>query len=120
MDTNWTRLITVRELGRHRKLRIEAGGTAIALFRAGDRLYAFRDLCVHQDRSLAKGTLLHGRVICPGHQWAFDLDTGYERDQDRCQPTYPVKVEDEVVYVDLTRNPDYAGTATTAADRENE
>ncbi|SEC61547.1 Rieske (2Fe-2S) protein [Rhodococcus koreensis] len=116
METNWTRLVTVRELGRRRKLRVEAGDTAIALFQTDDQIYAFRDLCVHQDRSLAKGTLLHGRVICPGHQWAFDLDTGYEEDQDLCQPTYAVKVEDDVVYVDLTRSPDYAETATSPAE----
>ncbi len=64
METNWTRLVTVRELGRRRKLRVEVGDTAVALFQADDRIYAFRDLCIHQDRSLAKGTLLHGRVIC--------------------------------------------------------
>ncbi|RZK72597.1 MAG: hypothetical protein EOP25_00820 [Rhodococcus sp. (in: high G+C Gram-positive bacteria)] len=70
METNWTRLVTVRELGRRRKLRVEVG----------------------------------------------DLDTGYEEDQDLCQPTYAVKVEDDVVYVDLTRSPDYAETATSPAE----
>ena len=38
-------------------------------------------------------------MICPGHQWQFDLETGYEEDQDRCQPTYEVRVEDNTVYV---------------------
>src|SRR5690606_34063590 len=80
-------------------------GLAIALFHANDRIYAFADLCVHQDRSLVKGTLLHGRVICPGHQWRFDLETGYEEDQDLCQPVYPVLVRDETVLVDLTPRP---------------
>jgi nitrite reductase (NADH) small subunit len=57
---------------------------------------------VHQDRSLFKGTLLHGKVICPGHQWQFDLETGYEADQDLCQPTYPVRVDDDgTIYVNL-------------------
>ncbi len=53
--------------------------SAVALFQTEGRVYAFADLCVHQDRSLFKGTLLHGKVICPGHQWQFDLETGYER-----------------------------------------
>ncbi|MEV0947401.1 Rieske 2Fe-2S domain-containing protein [Rhodococcus sp. NPDC049939] len=114
MDTNWTRVATLREVGRRRKLRVDVGETPVALFQANDRIYAFHDLCVHQDRSLAKGTLLNGRVICPGHQWAFDLDTGYEEDQDQCQPTYAVKVEDDYVYVDLARRPDNTETATTS------
>ncbi|OLL20237.1 MULTISPECIES: Rieske (2Fe-2S) protein [unclassified Rhodococcus (in: high G+C Gram-positive bacteria)] len=91
---------TVKELTRRRKLRVEVDGVGIALFHANDRVYAFADLCIHQDRSLAKGTLLHGRVICPGHQWRFDLETGYEEDQDLCQPTYPVTVEGDTVYLD--------------------
>ncbi|MFW0783618.1 Rieske 2Fe-2S domain-containing protein [Gordonia sp. CPCC 206044] len=98
----WVAAATTRELKRRRKLRVEVADTAIALFSAGEKVYAFADLCVHQDRSLAKGTLLHGRVICPGHQWQFDLETGYEPDQDLCQPTYPVRVDDDVIYVDLT------------------
>jgi nitrite reductase/ring-hydroxylating ferredoxin subunit len=97
----WLAAATTRELKRRRKLRVEVNGTAIALFGVGDNVYAFADLCIHQDRSLAKGTLLHGRVICPGHQWRFDLDTGYESDQDVCQPTYPVRVVDDTIYVDL-------------------
>ena len=41
------------------------------------------DVCVHKERSLAKGTLLDGQVICPGHQWKFDPRTGRPEDQAR-------------------------------------
>jgi nitrite reductase (NADH) small subunit len=77
-------------------------GVPVALFQADGQVYAFADTCIHQERSLSKGTLLHGRVICPGHQWAFDLATGYEESQDRCQPTYAVQVEADTIYVDPT------------------
>ena len=99
MTVQWVAVATTKELGRRRKLRVEVGGVAIALFEAAGQVYAFADTCVHQDRSLVKGTLLHGKVICPGHQWQFDLDTGYEESQDRCQPTYDVRVEADTVYV---------------------
>lgn len=112
MDTNWTAVAALRDLGRRTKLRVEVDATAIALFQADGRIYAFRDLCIHADRSLTKGTILHGRVICPGHQWAFDLESGYEEDQDLCQPTYPVTVADDVIYVDLTPR------TVVASDRE--
>ena len=102
MSEAWVAVTTTGELARRRKLRVEVDGVAIALFHAAGQVYAFADLCVHQDRSLFKGTLLHGKVICPGLQWQFDLATGYEADQDRCQPTYPVRVDeaDGTVYVD--------------------
>jgi nitrite reductase (NADH) small subunit len=73
------------------------------------------DVCIHQDRSLSKGTLLHGRVVCPGHQWQFDLETGYEEDQDRCQPTYPVRVDGDTVYVSLTPRKFTRAAATEGA-----
>ena len=97
----WVPVATTKELQRHRKLRVEVDGVGIALFSTAGKFYAFADSCIHQDRSLAKGTLLHGRLICPGHQWRFDLDTGYEEDQDLCQPTYAVRTDDETVYVDV-------------------
>ncbi|QRY42401.1 Rieske (2Fe-2S) protein [Mycolicibacterium boenickei] len=102
MTTQWIAVASTKDLTRRRKLRIEVDGLAIALFEAAGRVYAFADNCIHQDRSLAKGTLLHGKVICPGHQWQFDLETGYEESQDRCQPTYPVRVEGETIYVNPT------------------
>ena len=46
---------------------------------------------------------MRGRVICPGHQWAFDLETGWVEDQEQCQPTYAVRVEGEAVFVNATQ-----------------
>lgn len=115
MSTEWVAVTTTKDLGRRRKLRVEVEGTAIALFQAADKVYAFADLCVHQDRSLFKGTLLHGKVICPGHQWQFELETGYEADQDLCQPTYPVRVDDDgIVYISATASQNAATQEASA------
>jgi nitrite reductase (NADH) small subunit len=102
MTAQWVAVATTKDLGRRRRLRVEVNGVAIALFEAAGQVYAFADTCVHQERSLVKGTLLHGKVICPGHQWQFDLETGYEESQGRCQPTYDVRVETDTVYVSPT------------------
>jgi len=111
---DWIAVATTKDLTRRRKLRVEVDGAAIALFHAGGQVYAFDDVCIHQDRSLFKGTLWQGKVICPGHQWQFDLATGYEEDQDRCQPTYEVRVEDNTVYV----NPRASRVAATTSTEE--
>lgn len=113
MTADWIAVATITDLNRRRKLRVECGGVAVALFAAAGRVYAMADSCIHQDRSLSKGTLLHGKVICPGHQWQFDLETGYEEGQDRCQPTYPVRVEADTIYVDTTAQ---LSTITTAGE----
>ncbi len=97
--SDWVKVANLKDLARRRKTMVTVEGEDIALFLVGDKVYALHDTCIHQQRSLSKGVILSGRVICPGHQWAFDLETGWEKDQEECQPTYPVKVEDGAVHV---------------------
>jgi nitrite reductase/ring-hydroxylating ferredoxin subunit len=96
----WVLVAELSELARRKKKQVVVGVTPIALFLVGDRVFALHDVCVHKQRSLSKGAVLHGRVICPGHQWAFDPATGEAADQSECQPTYDVRVADGKVYVD--------------------
>ncbi|GHE45957.1 hypothetical protein GCM10017673_54930 [Streptosporangium violaceochromogenes] len=96
----WVEVTSLRDLERRRRRLVVVGGEQIGLFLVGGTVYALRDVCVHKGRSLAKGTILHGRVICPGHQWAFDPASGRPDGQEGCQPTYRVRVEDGAVYVD--------------------
>jgi nitrite reductase/ring-hydroxylating ferredoxin subunit len=74
---------------------VSVAGCPIALFLVDDEVFAIDDICIHQERSLSKGTLLNGQVICPGHQWKFDPRTGEPEDQDGCQATYAVQVTEE-------------------------
>ncbi|WP_433477464.1 Rieske (2Fe-2S) protein [Spirillospora sp. CA-142024] len=96
----WVRAATLAELRRRRRLAVTVEGRRIALFLVGDDVYALDDVCVHKQRSLSRGVVLNGRVICPGHQWVFDPATGEAEDQDECQPTHAVRVDGDVVYVD--------------------
>lgn len=95
----WVRVAELSELARRRRTAVQVGDQEIALFLVGDKVYALADICIHKQRNLSKGTIFNGKLVCPGHQWTFDLETGYECDQDQFQPTYDVKVEDGGVYV---------------------
>ena len=96
---DWVPVAAVRDLQRRKKSLVQAGGESIALFMVGTRVFALRDVCIHEQRSLSKGAILRDRVVCPGHQWQFDLETGWVEEQERCQPSYDVKVQDGTVYV---------------------
>ena len=39
--------------------------------------------------------ILGDRIVCPGHQWAFQLATGFEAKMEQYQPTYPVRITDD-------------------------
>jgi nitrite reductase/ring-hydroxylating ferredoxin subunit len=101
--TNWVEVSSLKELIRRKRKLVEVDGEQIALFLVEGDVYALHDVCVHKERSLSKGTVLRGRVICPGHQWAFDVRTGWVEDQEQCQPTYAVRVEGDTVYIDPRR-----------------
>ena len=55
-------------------------GTAIAVAKAGGKLYAFSNTCPHAGGPLSEGTLEIGEdnviVRCPYHGWDFDLKDG--------------------------------------------
>ena len=55
-----------------------------------------------RQRELAKGVVLNGRLVCPGHQWAFELGSGWEATKGECQPTYAVRIDADRVLLDLS------------------
>ena len=97
--THWIATVRYADLARRRRTRVEIGDRAVALFLVGDRVFAFDDVCVHKGRSLARGAVWQGRVVCPAHQWAFDPETGRAEGRDECQPVHDVRIVDGVVHV---------------------
>lgn len=94
-STSWVHVAELKDLARRKRRQVTVAGCPIALFLVDDEVFALDDICIHQERSLSKGTLLGGQVICPGHQWKFDPRTGVPEDQDGCQATYAVQVTEE-------------------------
>ncbi len=75
----------------------------IAIFRAvDDRIFAVHDRCPHKQGPLSQG-IVHGcKVTCPLHNWVIDLESGEAMAPDQGQAqTFAVKVEQEMVYLDL-------------------
>lgn len=98
-EAAWVQVASLSHLRRKKKDAVEVNGEQIALFYVDGDVFAFRDICIHKERNLHKGLIFQGKVICPGHQWAFDLCTGWVDEWGECQPTYAVKVEDDDVFV---------------------
>ncbi len=57
--------------------RFEIGGTAIAVFRSRQgRVFATQAECPHRAGPLADGLIGGGALICPLHNFKFNLETG--------------------------------------------
>ena len=98
-------------------LVLAAGGVEIGIFRVGERLVAWRNVCPHSGAPVCRGRVAgttlpsgvyeyeYGRdgeiLQCPWHGWEFDLLTGrhlVESSRARLRQ-YPVEVRGEQVYV---------------------
>jgi nitrite reductase (NADH) small subunit len=67
------------------------GMLRIAIFHARDgRVFATQADCPHRGGPLADGLLGGTRLICPLHEWAFDLVSGMALNGDCGIRTYPV------------------------------
>lgn len=90
-----------REDSFRRQTRVEAGNKVLALFRLDDGIYATDDSCSHEYSPLSEGEIWDEEVFCPKHGSRFDIKTGGVRSFPATRPvsTYPVKVEDGVIYV---------------------
>lgn len=82
---------------------LERGGDNIALFRtASGNVFALRDRCPHKGGPLSQGIVAGETVTCPLHSWNLSLESGEARAPDvGCVATYPVRVEDGVVWLSL-------------------
>ncbi len=99
-ESNWVDVGSTAEVAKRRKVVIEIGDEQIFVLAHDGDFFALQNICIHRQREISKGVVLNGRIVCPGHQWAFDLRTGWESVKQECQPTYRVRIEDDVVQVD--------------------
>lgn len=96
----WVDVGTEAEVTRQKRVVVTAGDDRIVVFAHEGRFYALLDTCIHKARQLNRGVILNGRIVCPGHQWSFDLETGWEAVKGECQPVFDVRVDGGVVQVD--------------------
>jgi nitrite reductase (NADH) small subunit len=112
----WIDAGDVAAVTKAKKVVLDVDGQEVLVLAHDGAFYGFANRCIHKDRELAKGVVLNGKLVCPGHQWAFELGTGWESVKERCQPTYDVRVVDDRVQVDVTPPaPAVTTDATTTA-----
>ena len=83
---------------------IEVGGKEIALFNYKGDFYAIDNTCPHRGSPLGEGRIEEGILICPGHEWRFELKSGWcPQNPELSTEVYPIKVHDEKIYVRLEK-----------------
>lgn len=101
---SWIRVAYARDIPPREGRSVRLGTSEIALFNLGDRFAAMENRCPHQGGPLADGMIAGKTVVCPLHAWKVCLDTGTVRkpaETSPCVRTYPTRVENSVVWVDV-------------------
>ncbi len=101
--STWHRVAKINELRAHRPHRVVVDGQGILLCRNGFSVHALSEICPHRRVSMADGTIENGRLVCPHHRFAFELEDG--RSVEALWPSitvYPVRRQDDEVFLQLS------------------
>ncbi len=83
---------------------IEVGDKEIALFNYKGNFYAIDNTCPHRGSPLGEGRVEEGILICPNHEWRFELKSGWcPQNPELSTEVYPIKVSDEKIYIRLEK-----------------
>lgn len=72
----WFAVAKISDLKEGEGKTVDVYGKAIALFNDQGTFRAIDNICPHRKGSLGEGKLKDHCVVCPLHQWTFNLETG--------------------------------------------
>ena len=100
----YVKLVEVLRCSVGRGTFVEHAGRELAVFRfdASPQVVVIDNACPHSSGNLSGGEVRGSVVVCPWHQWEFDLTTGVCVDSPKARVArYPAEVRDGFVYADI-------------------
>ena len=96
---NYQRVCKADELKEKEGKRFIIDDVDVAVYKVEGKIYAMSNLCPHQHAALIySGFIEEGYVTCPAHGWQFNLETGKLPTGGNGLQTFPVIIEDGIVY----------------------
>jgi 3-phenylpropionate/trans-cinnamate dioxygenase ferredoxin subunit len=100
MDEGFVAVIDEKELQEGQMKAVRMEGIPVLLIRQSGKIYVIDDRCPHMGCKFSGGSLDGNVVICPCHDWRFNLETGeYEDLPSYVLTMYPFKVEEGKIWV---------------------
>ena len=101
---NWVDACAADAIDEEDVIRFDHGDRTFAIYRSSDNQYYATDgLCTHELVHLADGLVMDCTIECPMHSGRFDFTTGEAKGAPVLVnlKTYPVKLDDGRVLIDL-------------------
>lgn len=102
---DWVEACGADDIDEEDLVRFDHAGKTYAIYRSPDNEYfATAGLCTHEQVHLADGLVMDNTIECPKHNGVFDYKTGEAMGAPVCVnlKTFPVKVEEGTVFVDVS------------------
>ncbi len=101
--SQWIETVAFDDIDDEDVVRFDHAGKTFAIYRVDDRAYASDGLCTHENVHLCDGLVMDHVIECPKHNGRFDIRSGSPLGAPVCVAlkTYPAKVEDGTVYIDI-------------------
>jgi nitrite reductase (NADH) small subunit len=98
----WHALCSIEDLKEGAGKYVEAAGLQLAVFLHDGHPRVIDNYCPHAGGNLAAGVIEDGCAVCPWHDWAFQLDSGYLKHSTVVRvETYPTRLNGSTVEADL-------------------
>lgn len=98
----WTYVLDEASLAEGEMRAVCPLGVNIVLARVGGELYALAGKCAHMACPLSMGTLDGYTLVCPCHDWRYDVRTGrFRAAPELGLQVYPLRIEQGRVFVSL-------------------
>ena len=85
-------------------IRFDLESKTFCIYKLEDGFYATDGVCTHEDVHLEDGLVMDDQIECPMHQGIFNIKSGKALSPPACEDlkTYPVKVEDNKIYIQIS------------------
>ena len=92
---------TLSELPPGTVKEVEVEGASYAVCNVDGTLHCLEGICPHAGGPLGLGSISGNNLVCPLHEYAFDLHTGVnDMDEDLQVKTFPVRVENGDIFIE--------------------
>lgn len=102
-EGRWHRVATVEQLEAKGRIVAKIEDKQLAIFQTKAGMFAINNRCPHEGYPLSEGSLVNDCTLsCNWHGWTFNLDSGQAIQGRDAVRTYPVMIQKDAVFVDLT------------------
>jgi nitrite reductase/ring-hydroxylating ferredoxin subunit len=93
-QTEWVPVLDASELKEGAFKLVDAEGSPVLLVKVSGQIFAIDNRCPHMSCGFSGGSLDGYVIICPCHDWRFDLRTGeYEEIKEMTLVKYEWKID---------------------------